>query len=221
MTRAGHYLEDMTTTSDTFTRETYDAATLFSAYWRSRDEEHVSEELFIQTLMAMPTADIVAEVVEMYPHLDTDTALTPAVLAELPGWIDHWKATVTRIDSNRKPTEDDIAEAIERSIREIIADINDGVLPWDVNHFSVLHDYVDANTYGGLCDEAPINWSYDPELGDAGMDPGQRVQDAVHDWLTYRAQRLGIAEHIYTPEFGSGSRYGGVRIATPTDDSLI
>lgn len=107
--------------------------------------------------------------------------------------------------SGHRPTATDIREATDRAIAEIIEDINAGTLPFDVNGFGVLHDYVDANTYGGLCDEGPIDWGYDAELGDANMDPGYQVQSAVHDWLTARAQRLGITEHVYDPAFGSGT----------------
>lgn len=121
--------------------------------------------------------------------------------------------------TTRRPTENDIAEAVERSIREITADIIDGILPYDVNSFSVLHDYVDANEYGGICDDEPdgIDWCYDPELGDAGLDPAYQVQDAVHAWLTARARRLGFTEHTYRPEYARGQvRYGGERVSTPT-----
>jgi hypothetical protein len=108
--------------------------------------------------------------------------------------------------TNRRPTFYDIVAATQQAITEIITDINDGVLPWDVNAWYVLDDYVDANCYGGLCDEGPIDWGYDSELGDAAMDPGYQVQDAVHNWLTQRAVRLGITEHTYDPSFGSGTR---------------
>lgn len=117
--------------------------------------------------------------------------------------------------TTRKPTYRDIVEATSRAIDEIIADINDGTLPFDVNGWSVLDDYVDANTYGGLCDEGELDWGYDSELGDASMDPGYQMQDAVHNWLTARAQRLGITEHVYDPTFGSGLRSAH---ATRTDE---
>ena len=47
-----------------------------------------------------------------------------------------------------------IKEAVARSKREIIADIASGRVPATVKTFSELHDYVDANEYGGLCDES-------------------------------------------------------------------
>ena len=39
----------------------------------------------------------------------------------------------------------DIARRVERSKREILDDIRDGVQPSDVASFSELHDHVDAN----------------------------------------------------------------------------
>ena len=46
-----------------------------------------------------------------------------------------------------------IEYAIERSKLEILQDIASGVVPGTVSSFSELHDYVDANEYGGLCAE--------------------------------------------------------------------
>lgn len=67
-----------------------------------------------------------------------------------------------------------ITLVIARSKSEILADIADGTVPATVATFSELHDYVDANCYGGLCDdECP------PEVWDAGAE----IQEAVHQWL--------------------------------------
>lgn len=46
-----------------------------------------------------------------------------------------------------------IDESIERIKREIIDDIKAGRVPADCPSFSALHDYVDANCYGGFCDD--------------------------------------------------------------------
>jgi hypothetical protein len=116
--------------------------------------------------------------------------------------------------TTRKPTPQDVLDATQQTIREITEDINDGTLPWDVNCFSVLHDYVDANMYGGICDEdSEIDWWYDPTEGDAGEDAGSLMQGAVHIWLVDRARRLGITEHTYDASFGSGTHPAGT---TPT-----
>lgn len=83
----------------------------------------------------------------------------------------------------RLPTEADVAEAIERTKREIEEDIEDGRVPLDVADFSDLHRYTDANTYGGLVDDDnPIDWL--TGLGEGGpTHPVNRVVDAVDAWL--------------------------------------
>lgn len=44
-------------------------------------------------------------------------------------------------------------ESIERMKQEIIEDIKAGRVPADCPSFSALHDYVDANCYGGFCED--------------------------------------------------------------------
>lgn len=44
-------------------------------------------------------------------------------------------------------------ESIERMKQEIIEDIHAGRVPADCPSFSALHDYVDANCYGGFCED--------------------------------------------------------------------
>lgn len=44
-------------------------------------------------------------------------------------------------------------ETIERMKREVLADVKLGKVPTTVKAFSELHDYVDANEYGGFCEE--------------------------------------------------------------------
>lgn len=44
-------------------------------------------------------------------------------------------------------------ESIERMKQEIIEDIKGGQVPADCPSFSALHDYVDANCYGGFCED--------------------------------------------------------------------
>jgi hypothetical protein len=66
------------------------------------------------------------------------------------------------------------ADAVARSKREILADIESGRVPANVPDFSSLHDYVDANEYGGLCDDA---------LFDDLLPIGNDVQIAVDEWL--------------------------------------
>ena len=89
-----------------------------------------------------------------------------------------------------------IEYAIERSKAEILEDIASGVVPDTVSSFSELHDYVDANEYGGLCAEGTW-WSLAESDTDAvkeangGMyllhfDQSNGVQNAVNAWLLQR-----------------------------------
>ena len=87
-----------------------------------------------------------------------------------------------------------IEHAIERSKAEILEDIAQGVVPGTVSSFSELHDYVDANEYGGLCSDA---WFCLPEHADdltveanggwlLHFEHSAAVQDAVDAWLQRR-----------------------------------
>jgi hypothetical protein len=82
------------------------------------------------------------------------------------------------------PSTADIAIAIARSKREILADIASGRVPSTVATFSDLHDYVDANLYGGLCEEGTV-W-VDPTAEvtiEHAYDAANEVQNAVDLWL--------------------------------------
>ena len=87
-----------------------------------------------------------------------------------------------------------IEHAIERSKAEILEDIAAGVVPGTVSSFSELHEYVDANEYGGLCSDA---WFCLPEHADdltveanggwlLHFEHSVAVQDAVDTWLQRR-----------------------------------
>jgi hypothetical protein len=93
-----------------------------------------------------------------------------------------------------------IEHAIERSKAEILEDIAAGVVPNTVSSFSELHDYVDANEYGGLCEEGTY-WCLPDDSDDGTWDEMMRadnggwllhfdqasaVQDAVDAWLKER-----------------------------------
>lgn len=78
-----------------------------------------------------------------------------------------------------------VEAAIERSKREILADLAEGVVNSKgetmtadkITSFSDLHDYVDANEYGGLCDD---DW---PFVIGSDEDPAGEIQDAIDQWL--------------------------------------
>ena len=75
-------------------------------------------------------------------------------------------------------------EALVASMKsDIELDIKGGVVPETVGSFSELHDYVDANCYGGLCDdEAPS--AIDDE---AFCEATNKAQEEVDRWLKARA----------------------------------
>lgn len=67
-------------------------------------------------------------------------------------------------------------DLIERAKDEIVADYQAGIIPDTISRFSELHDFVDANYYGGFCDD---NATTDYDLI-------ARVQSAVNKWLATR-----------------------------------
>lgn len=66
--------------------------------------------------------------------------------------------------------------AVERGKAEILEDIATGRVPASVADFASLHDYVDANEYGGLCEDRPS----------VGAMRANDVQNALHQWLVGR-----------------------------------
>lgn len=90
-------------------------------------------------------------------------------------------------------TDADVAKVVEQTKREILADIGvavssrGDVMPATISTFSELHDYVDANTYGGLCDEdSPYHylWDISDDNGTPlAIDFAIAVQNVVHEWL--------------------------------------
>jgi hypothetical protein len=62
---------------------------------------------------------------------------------------------------------DVIKDAVERGKSEILADIANGQVPADVRYFGHLHEFVDANEYGGLTDPVQV----------------AAVQEALNQWL--------------------------------------
>jgi hypothetical protein len=73
---------------------------------------------------------------------------------------------------------------------EILAFIRDGRIPADVPTFAALHDHIDANELGALCDES--TWpamridedgEADPDDHAAWMAECNAVQGAVDAWI--------------------------------------
>lgn len=80
-----------------------------------------------------------------------------------------------------RPPESAITEAIRLTKDEIVEDVVAGVVPADVETFGDLHGHVDANTYGGLCDESGP-WA-DTFSDDEGVAAANEVQTAVDTWI--------------------------------------
>jgi hypothetical protein len=72
------------------------------------------------------------------------------------------------------PTWTTLEQAIERSKSEILRDVTDGTVPATCASYTELHDYVDANGYGGA-----FEYDFDNEE----TDFWNAVQDAVDAWM--------------------------------------
>ena len=76
------------------------------------------------------------------------------------------------------------AESVKRIKREIREDMASGLIPSSVASFGALHDYVDANEYGGFCDDLGYDgfssWA-------AFIDFVNAVQAEVDAWLAASA----------------------------------
>jgi len=71
-------------------------------------------------------------------------------------------------------------ESIERMKLEILADIKARLVPADCPSFSALHDYVDANCYGGFCED-DVMQSLINHFG--GRDENEGMPDDLMNYL--------------------------------------
>lgn len=90
--------------------------------------------------------------------------------------LDAVPSNLRRVESN----DEIIEKRVEHSKIEILADMKSGLVPDSVKNFGDLHNYVDANCYGGFCEEG-----YNPS--ENWVDENA-IQDAVGDWLKNRGQ---------------------------------
>lgn len=84
------------------------------------------------------------------------------------------------------------AEVIALAKSQIAADIAVGTVPSGVRDFGDLHDYIDANMYGGLCD-GPLSAALGHE---AWRDFCDDVQDALHAWLVRGRPATHLADAV-------------------------
>jgi hypothetical protein len=84
-----------------------------------------------------------------------------------------------------------LKEVVERMKREILEDVKLGQVPVTVKTFAELHDYVDANEYGGFCEDqftAALMEHFGGLAENTGMpqemlDFINAAQDAIDVWL--------------------------------------
>lgn len=83
-----------------------------------------------------------------------------------------------------------LKQTIIRIKSEILADIENGIIPETCASFSELHDYVDANCYGGFCDDNYLSkiWAFYGAHSDDGCpaevyDFINNAQMAINTWL--------------------------------------
>ena len=88
-------------------------------------------------------------------------------------------------------------ELADRMIAEILYDVSAGVVPRSVKTFSELHEYVDANCYGGsekLLDEISVEFPQTDEGHTAALnklvDVMNPAMEIVNEWL----ENNGIAK---------------------------
>lgn len=93
-------------------------------------------------------------------------------------------------------------EMVARGKREILEDLGNAVnshgvtMPTTITDFSTLHDYVDANEYGGVCDEE-LNAVFTDFQKQ--MDFCTDVQEVLHQWLVAgRPQDMADRENYST-----------------------
>ncbi len=67
-----------------------------------------------------------------------------------------------------------LSDIIERSKAEILRDVAAGIIPATCASFSELHDYVDANGYGG---------AFEHDFDNEETDFWNAMQDAVNAWI--------------------------------------
>ncbi|MCP3017424.1 hypothetical protein [Cupriavidus basilensis] len=103
-----------------------------------------------------------------------------------------------------------VKDAIELGKRQILLEMNSGHIPPTVTTFAELHDYVDANEFGGLCDDGgPADTLFDRQT-DAGSEVWceacNQVQAALDEFVRNRGSSkpiLGNAtRHLVYGDFG-------------------
>lgn len=104
----------------------------------------------------------------------------------------HWLES--ELQKGEFTIDDVIAIAASRAQREITREVNTGLIPPTIRSFSQLHDYVDANGYGGAFD-----WPCLPseDRDDTYQQEFTRfwneVQNRLNHWITNGQMRDRVA----------------------------
>ena len=87
-----------------------------------------------------------------------------------------WRRCAEQIRNPRLPdfSADELRRVVERAKAEILADVAAGTVPSTCASFSELHDYTDANGYGG---------AFERPFDNNETDFWNAVQDAVDAWI--------------------------------------
>ena len=84
-----------------------------------------------------------------------------------------------------------IEEAVARMKREIILDVTAGKVAPDCRSFAELHNHVDANCYGGFCDDKTASEliahfggrNAEDEMPEAFVNFTNAAQNAIDTWI--------------------------------------
>lgn len=102
----------------------------------------------------------------------------------------------------------DVANIVKRMKGEILGDILNGDVPPSVASFSELHDHVDANTYGGFCDD-------DFPLDMSDVSQVEAINDCQHEVDEWLKQGRPVIIHIEVEAYGGFCRKYGADVRDP------
>ena len=105
-----------------------------------------------------------------------------------------------------------VASGVRRGKKEILEDIQKGRVPRTVKTFSELHDYVDANEYGGLFSDTFQSLPQDTRI--AVME---EVQGALDAWLRSRGGHKATPRSKANPRPATRAKRAGGRTAAQSN----
>lgn len=129
-----------------------------------------------------------------------------------------------------------VNELAEQMKREILAHVEEGIVPASVRSFASLHDFVDANTYGGLCDDDTFDELVrkhaakgEDGLPQSMMELINSAQGIVNEWLANGGAE-GKGDPVSAPSMTEGpwgscaglsSNPDAIRLITGPEAELI